>query len=256
VITLRRPHPRRWLGVAAVVPLLILSTGCNAVTTSSGFPTTGPLFLPGLAAHTCTASVVKSPTHDLLITAAHCVYGTGAGMSFVPSSVNGSAPYGRWTVTAAYVDASWRTSRNPLRDVAFLRVAPQRVNGSIRSVEQLTGGNALIRTPLNVGKVSVPAYTLGAGGAPLTCLTGTYRSGAYLAFDCGGYTEGVSGAPWIRGSSVLGVIGGLNQGGCTPSTSYSAPFDAATMATYERAVTKARGDVLPGLTSDSCVLNP
>jgi hypothetical protein len=162
----RRWHPRRWLGVAAFLPLLLLSTGCDAATATSGFPTTGPLFLPGLAAHTCTASVVKSPTHDLLITAAHCVYGTGIGMSFIPGSVNGSAPYGRWTVTAAYVDASWRTSHNPLRDVAFLRVAAQRVNGSIRSVEQLTGGNTLIRTPLNVGAVSVPAYTLGVGVHP------------------------------------------------------------------------------------------
>jgi hypothetical protein len=173
-------------------------------------------------------------------------------MSFVPGPVNGSAPYGRWTVTAAYVDASWRTSRNPLRDVAFLRVAPQRINGSIRSVEQLTGGNALIRTPLNVGQVSVPAYIAGVGGAPITCLANTYRTGAYLAFDCDGYADGVSGAPWIRGSSVLGVIGGLHQGGCSPSTSYSAPFDAATIAIYQRAVSKARGDVLPGPASDGC----
>jgi V8-like Glu-specific endopeptidase len=247
-----RWHPRRWMGVAALLPLLLLFTGCNAATASSGFPTTGPLFLPGLAAHTCTASVVKSETQDLLITAAHCVYGTGVGMSFVPGPVNGSAPYGRWTVTAAYVDASWRTSRNPLRDVAFLRVAPQRINGSIRSVEQLTGGNALIRTPLNVGQVSVPAYIAGVGGAPITCLANTYRTGAYLAFDCDGYADGVSGAPWIRGSSVLGVIGGLHQGGCSPSTSYSAPFDAATIAIYQHAVSKARGDVLPGPASDGC----
>jgi hypothetical protein len=173
-------------------------------------------------------------------------------MEFVPGSVNGSAPYGRWTVTATYVDPSWPKSHNPLADVAFLRVAPQRVNGSVRTVEQLTGGNALIRTPLAVGQVSIPAYLVGAGAAPITCLANTYRVGAYLAFDCDGYAGGVSGAPWIRGSTILGVIGGLHQGGCGQNTSYSAPFDAATIATYKRAVSKAHGDVLPGRFSDGC----
>jgi V8-like Glu-specific endopeptidase len=248
----RRRQLARWLGMAAAVPLLLLSAGCNAVTASSGFPTTGPLYFAGFTAHTCTASVVQSSTRDLLITAAHCVYGTGVGMAFVPGSVNGSAPYGRWTVTAAYVDPSWRTSHNPLRDVAFLRVAPQHVNGAVRTVEQLTGANTLIETPLNVGQVSVPAYLYGVGGLPITCLTSTYRTGAYLAFDCGGYADGVSGAPWIRGSTVVGVIGGLHQGGCSWSTSRSAPFDATTIATYQRAVSKAQGDVLPGPVSDGC----
>jgi V8-like Glu-specific endopeptidase len=239
--------------VAAVAAgLLLVSAGCNSVTTTSGFPTTGPLYFAGVSTHTCTASVVASPTQDLLITAAHCVYGTGVGMRFVPGSVDGSAPYGSWTVTAAYVDPSWRTSHNPLRDVAFLRVAPQRINGAVHTVQQLTGANTLVRTPLNVGQVSVPAYNAGVGGAPITCLANTYRVGAYLAFDCGGYNDGVSGAPWIRGSTIVGVIGGLHQGGCSPDTSYSAPFVEATIATYQRAVSKAPGDVLPGPVSDGC----
>jgi V8-like Glu-specific endopeptidase len=245
----------RWraaLGAAVATGLLLLSAGCNAFTASSGFPTVGPLYFAGLASHTCTASVVKSPTQDLLITAAHCVYGSGVGMRFVPGSVNGSAPYGSWTVTAAYVDPTWRSSRNPLRDVAFLRVAPQRINGTVRTVQQLTGANTLVRTPLNVGQVSVPAYVAGVGGAPIACLANTYRSGPYLAFDCSGYTDGVSGAAWIHGSTVVGVIGGLHQGGCSPDTSYSAPFDNSTIATFQRAVSKAAGDVLPGPVSDGC----
>ena len=243
---------RSALGGAVAAALLLVSAGCNAFTTSSGFPAVGPLYFAGLASHTCTASVVKSPTQDLLITAAHCVYGTGIGMRFVPGSVDGSAPYGSWTVTAAYVDPSWRTSHNPLRDVAFLRVAPQRIKGAVHTVQQLTGGNTLVTTPLRVGHVSVPAYVAGVGGSPITCLANTYRVGAYLAFDCGGYDDGVSGAAWIRGSTVVGVIGGLHQGGCSSDTSYSAPFDSSTIATYQRAVSKASADVLPGPVSDGC----
>jgi V8-like Glu-specific endopeptidase len=245
----------RWrsaFGGGLAAALLLVSAGCNAVTATSGFQTVGPLYFAGVSSHTCTASVVKSPTQDLLITAAHCVYGDGAGMRFVPGSVNGSAPYGSWTVTAAYVDPTWVTSRNPLRDVAFLRVGPQRVNGVVLTVQQLTGGNSLIRTPLNVGRVSIPAYIAEVGGAPITCLAATYRSGTYLGFDCDGYANGVSGAPWLRGSTVVGVIGGLHQGGCSDNTSYSAPFDNATIATYQRAVSKASGDVLPGPVSDGC----
>jgi V8-like Glu-specific endopeptidase len=248
-----RPHGwRSAIGLAVTAGLVLLGAGCSAVSTSSGFPAVGPLYFAGLTTHTCTASVVNSPTQDLVVTAAHCVYGTGVGMRFVPGSANGSAPYGSWTVTAAYVDVSWRTSHNPLADVAFLRVAPQRIKGTMRNLQQLTGANTLVKTPLNVGQVSVPAYTAAVGGTPITCLTNTYRVGAYLAFDCGGYADGVSGAPWIRGSSIVGVIGGLHQGGCSPDTSYSAPFTAATMATYQRAVSKAPGDVLPGPVSDGC----
>ncbi len=241
---------KRLILLLAAVSTLTLSA-CTSVTVGS-VRTTGPLYLPGAASHICTASVVSSPTHDLVTTAAHCVIGTGAGMTFVPGSVNGSAPYGAWTVTAAYVDPAWKSRQDPLRDVAFLRVAPHFANGALRHVEEFTGGNRLIMTPRTIGRVVVPAYLLGVGGSPITCLATAYRTGAYSTFDCGGYGNGVSGAPWIQGSTVLGVIGGLHQGGCLPMTSYSAPFDVATLATYQRAVSHAAADVVPVPGSDGC----
>jgi V8-like Glu-specific endopeptidase len=245
-------HCRRWLGLLAALPLLLLGVGCNAITASNGFPTTGPLYLSGASGHTCTASVVKSPSKDILITAAHCVFGSAVNTTFVPGSVNGSSPYGRWKVTAAYVDPAWVSSHNPRRDVAFLVVAPQRIQGVVKNVQDVTGGNELIKTPANVGLVSVPAYNAGVGGSPITCLTNTYRTGGFLAFDCGGYSNGVSGAPWIRGSTIVGVIGGLHQGGCTEATSYAAQFDSVTFLTYQRAVDEAAADILPGAVSDGC----
>ncbi len=238
----------RALVLLLAVPALF---ACSA-SPSPGEPTTGPLYFAGATVHTCTASVVASPGHDLLITAAHCVWGSGVGMTFVPDSVNGSAPYSRWTVTAAYVDPAWKSRQDPLRDVAFLRVAPQRLNGATRHVQDLTGANTLITTPATIGLVAVPAYPLGVGGSPITCTAKAYRSGSYPAFDCSGYGAGVSGAPWIQGTSVLGVIGGLHQGGCSPNTSYSAPFDTTTLATYRRAVAGGPADVLPVAGSDGC----
>lgn len=245
-------------GLAAVLGLLALVVAACAPGASTtaypvgSVPTTGPLYLGATAFHGCTASVVASPTRDLLITAAHCLSGTGRGMTFVPGSVNGSAPYGRWTVVASYADPGWVRDRSPLRDVAVLRVAPQDVFGVTVHVQQLTGGNHLITTPASIGQIQVPAYAAGVGGRPFDCLATAYRTGPYTTFNCGGYVGGTSGAPFIQGSSVLGVIGGLHQGGCFPYTSYSAPFDASTIRTFDRAADGAPADTLPAAGSDGC----
>ena len=237
--------------------LITVTVGCTTSGDPTAFavgsvPTTGTLSPPGTSFHICTASVVSSPTQDLIITAAHCVFGSAVGYTFVPGSVNGSAPKGRWTVTAAYVDPAWKATRNPLRDVAILRVAPEHIGGALHKVQQVTGGNRLITTPAKLGPLVVPAYAAGIGGSPIACIAETYRHGSYTAFDCGGYLDGVSGGPFIQGSTVLGVIGGLNQGGCLASTSYSSPFDATTLTTFNRAVSQAKADVLPGPAADGC----
>jgi V8-like Glu-specific endopeptidase len=243
------------VALLGLAPLLLASACATAVPVGS-VASTGPLYFRGATAHTCTASVVQSPGNDLLITAAHCVYGTGAGMTFVPGSVNGSAPYGVWTVTAAFADSDWIEQQDPRRDVAFLRVAPRQIGGRATAIGQLVRGNALaVPDPGaggGIGVVVVPAYTFGVGGHPITCLTGTYLTSGYPTFDCAGYTAGVSGAPWIQGSTVVGVIGGLHQGGCSPASSHSSPFDGVTLATYQRAVAGGPGQTLPSPGSDGC----
>jgi hypothetical protein len=64
-----------------------------------------------------------------------------------------------------------------------------------------------------------------------------------LEFDCGGYTDGTSGGPFLANvdtltgqGTVIGVIGGYEQGGDTPQVSYSAMFEANVAALYLTAV--------------------
>jgi len=222
----------------------------------AGTPTVGPLFPPGSATHTCTASVVASTVGDLLVTATHCIAGGAEGYTFAPGYHDGVEPYGSWTVTGAYAAPQWVSQRSPRLDVAFLVVAPRRRHGRLRQIQAVTGANRLGTAPARGTRVTVPAYPVGRDDRPLTCTARVYYRGSYPAFDCNPYVDGTSGSPWLRhgptGWEVVGVIGGLHQGGCEPWTSYSAPFGAATRQAYSAAVRGRRTTVFPGAESDGC----
>jgi V8-like Glu-specific endopeptidase len=209
----------------------------------AGTPAVGALFtLSGgrLGSHFCTASVIDSPHGDLVITAAHCVSGAPGGLAFVPGYDAGAAPYGVWTVTEVYVDASWSASSDPDDDVAFLRVSQAR---SGEPIEDVTGAEQLgTGTPARQF-VEVIGYPDSSDEA-IACQNWTRQPMPdQLEFDCGGYTDGTSGGPFLDGvnpltgqGTVIGVIGGYEQGGLTPEVSYSAVFGANVAALYQVAV--------------------
>jgi V8-like Glu-specific endopeptidase len=208
----------------------------------AGTPAVGALFTTSggrLGSHFCTASVIDSPNGDLVITAAHCVSGTFA-VVFVPGYDAGQAPYGVWTVTRVYVDASWSSSSDPDDDVAFLRVGQP---GSTVPIEEVTGADRLETGSPARQLVEVIGYPDSADQA-ITCRNWTREPMAdQLEFDCGGYTDGTSGGPFLASvdprtgrGTVIGVIGGYEQGGLTPQVSYSAMFGANVMALYQAAV--------------------
>ena len=230
--------------------------GIPAAHSFAGDRTVGPLFPPGSPVHTCTASVVASPARDLLITATHCVTGTAVGYTFAPGYHDGIKPYGSWTVVGAYVDPQWTAHLAPALDVAFLRVAPHRVAGHVREIQDVTGGNRLGAAPAPRRVVTVPAYAAGRDDDPITCTARVSYRGVYPTFDCNPYLDGTSGSPWLlrvgHGWDVVGVIGGLHQGGCYPWTSYSAPFGPATARTYAAAAKGAETAELPPPESDGC----
>ena len=212
----------------------------------NGTPAVGALFtISGgqLGTHFCTASVVDSPVQDLVITAAHCLHGKQPGqVAFVPEYHRHQQPYGTWTVTRVFVDAAWESSENPNDDVAFLVVSQP---GNSAPVQQLTGGEKLATGWKAVQFVQVIGYPDGRQ-RPITCSAWTRAFGTrQMEFDCGGYTDGTSGGPFLANvhpatglGAVTGVIGGYEQGGDTPSVSYSARFGQAVRNLYDQAVRK------------------
>ena len=210
----------------------------------NGTPAVGALFTTsgsGLGRHFCTASVVASPGKDLVITAAHCLAGYQPGqVEFVPDYHRGRQPFGAWPVTEIFVDGAWLSSGNPDDDVAFLVVHQP---GDAGQVQDLTGGEALATGWKAAQLAQVIGYPDGRH-RPITCISRTRRFGSHqMEFDCGGYTNGTSGGPFlvkVHGATglgtVLGVIGGYQEGGDTPSVSYSARFGRQVRSLYNEAV--------------------
>jgi hypothetical protein len=227
----------------------------------AGTPTVGALYLPNAypLIHTCTASVVRSKSRNVIVTAAHCLRkGTDAGYTFVPGYHDGKAPYGAWKTTAAFGSPHWlhQGKSSPRHDWAFLRVASRTIDGKVRRLQQVVGGNRLGHSPKRGRRVQVPGYVVGSRDKPITCRAPVYRHAGYPAFNCGGYQGGVSGSPWLTGHhkvrTIVGIIGGLHQGGCSSSTSYSSPLGAGARALLQRAGRHRHGDSFPSPPGDGC----
>ncbi len=267
---LRRGTKRLRSAVSVVVLLATCSILVDGVTATAGSPrarnaagdsTVGPLFPHGVASpHSCTASVLAG-SPDLLLTAAHCVTGTGIGLVFVPGydgTAKVTAPYGVWTVDAAWVSQAWIGTRDPGHDYAILRVRPQVRNSSEVDIQSVTGGNPIAYyTPAGT-TVSVPAYPAGLGDAPIACTAPTFDEGGFPGFGCAGYVGGTSGAPWLAPTGqpgvrkIVGLVGGLYQGGCRDDVSYSPPLQIDLLPVLLRAWLGLPGDNVPAPGSSGC----
>jgi V8-like Glu-specific endopeptidase len=207
-----------------------------------GVAAVGALFTEAngkLGAHFCTASVVDSKAGDLAVTAAHCVDGKNAALVFAPDYANGKTPYGLWPVTKVYTDSAWDASQDPNHDVAFLRLSDAS-DGT--PIENLTGAETLATDAPAGQQVEVIGYPDQAA-EPVWC-SGLVKgfSATQFEFDCGGYPNGTSGGPFLTGvdaatgqGTVIGVIGGYQQGGDTPQVSYAAVFGTAVAQLYATA---------------------
>jgi len=210
----------------------------------AGTAAVGALFTTSagkLDKHFCSASVINSPNGDLVITAAHCVTGLSDSVAFVPGYDSGDTPYQVWDVTKIYVDQAWTSSANPDDDFAILRVGQA---GSNEAIENETGAEQLATvTPADHQTVQVIGYPDALNQA-ITCQNRiTEPMTDQLQFDCGGYTDGTSGGPFLTKvnpatgqGTVIGVIGGYEQGGNTPQVSYSAVLGPSVAELYKAAV--------------------
>lgn len=245
------------LGLACLSPATPASAAVPTARHVHSIPTVGPLFLGSVLGlgpvlrlpHYCSASVVHSRTHNLAITAAHCVYGTGSGIEFAPGYSGRTAPYGVWDVRRVYLDPAWLSDRAPQHDFAVLALAPHGTS----NVEDATGRAPRLGVAPAAGtRVTVDGYVAGSGGTPITCTAPVYYTHRFPSFDCNGFAAGVSGGPWLAGGRLIGAIGGLHQGGCTASTSYTAAFGRAIAALLARAVAGDPGDSAPLPGGDGC----
>jgi Trypsin-like peptidase domain len=232
-------------------PELTVADSSNRVIATSvdPDPRVGAVFLSGSDLHACTGSVLHSAAGNLVLTAAHCL-SSGALARFVPGFARKATPDDFWTVDTLYLDPRWLANQDPLADYAIARVS--RPGGG--SVEGLVGSALSLGTaPARGSRVNVVAYPAGVGGLPIGCQASTGLSaGGYPELPCAGLVDGTSGAPWISGSTVTGVIGGLHGGGCAQNLSYSSPFDQRIAQLFARAQAGGPGDPPPSAYDDEC----
>jgi V8-like Glu-specific endopeptidase len=194
--------------------------------------------------HFCTGSVVQSSGGSLVVTAAHCVHGGKGGgyntdVVFVPDYRNGSRPEGEWPVSRIVVDQRWADSSDPDLDVAFLVLGT--VDG--KKISQVLGANKL---GIGLGFTHTVVLTgyPSTADAPLGCINTTSQQSTYqLRIACKAFSGGTSGSPWLTGfdrathtGTVIGVIGGYQEGGDTADVSYSPYFDNDVLTLYNKAV--------------------
>jgi V8-like Glu-specific endopeptidase len=217
----------------------------NAPTSThfDGVRTVGALFdTTGKQDHFCTASVVNSTTADIIITAAHCVYGStyATNIEFVPGYYRGHSPYGAWPVQTVTVASGWQKAHSQNLDFAFLTVTPPA--GTSTPIQFVTGGLWL---GINTGydhQIEAIGYN-DTANEPIECATTSFKYSVHqMKFYCRGFWDGTSGGPWIVGynsttgsGTVIGDIGGFEQGGNYSWASYSVYYTWPTFQLFLQA---------------------
>jgi len=179
--------------------------------------------------HFATAFVVASRYGNMLMSAAHILNDRSASsIIFAPGYADGQVAHDLWHVHEAYTDSAWQADQSIDDDFCFLKVGAN-VQGRVGSLSLLTG--------LQPQACNVIGYPDGLPSpVQATVQASWHTQGHQLTFTCDGYPDGTSGSPWIiNGNSAYGLIGGYQQGGNTPSVSYSPYFDASVLNLYNTA---------------------
>ncbi|KAG6001204.1 hypothetical protein E4U21_004625 [Claviceps maximensis] len=225
-----------------------------------GIPTVGVLYDKSLPKHYCTASVVDSPTGNIILTAAHCLSTDGTEIHFAPGYNNGKTPYGTYPVLAIYIQPGWNQKYDERLDFAFMRLGKGQFKGKMVNVQEATGGgNRLVTTAGYDQTVEIVGYAFGEQRAR-HCSSGTYEAkSGQMGIECGPLQSGTSGAPWIanynpttKRGDVIGDIGGWHTGGCDDYETFSCRFSQATRDLFNRAVRGGDGDEVRGGAPENC----
>jgi hypothetical protein len=212
-------------------------------------PRVGAVFLGSQSLHTCSGAVLDSTSGDLILTAAHCL-SAGIDAYFVPKFAGEAADSDYFHVDAVYLDPRWVSDQDPMADFAVVRVS----HDGGDSVETRAGGGFAVGPEPKAGTdVTVTGYPMGTGGDPIGCTTRTSSEDrGFPALPCAGLVDGTSGAPWVAGSVISGLIGGLDGGGCEEDVSYSPPFDDSVGRLLARAEAGGPPDDAPTAFDNDC----
>ncbi|MFI6054387.1 trypsin-like serine peptidase [Streptomyces violascens] len=225
-----------------------------------GIPQAGTFFWTDASGtgRTCSGSVVRSPGHNLVLSAGHCLKGySGTSpkrrLAFVPQYHDGLTPFGIFPVkdNGVYVSQEYYDRGEHAGAAYDFGFAVTEPNKDGKRIQDAAGAVQLL---IESGYSHAPVRMIGyPGGAqkPLECLSWTTKwvsddpadPGTFDRIACDAFVGGTSGGPmlvpWPGGWAVIGVIGGYHTGGNTPQVSYSAYFGAATQALYKAATTGA-----------------
>ncbi|MHA6759811.1 trypsin-like serine peptidase [Streptacidiphilus sp. PAMC 29251] len=219
-----------------------------------GLPSVGAIFFTDAQGHSthhhgCTATVVASAVGSIVVTAAHCLSDPAAGVPaapsapvlFVPGYHDGKEPYGEWAATKVLVDPHWAATSDPAYDVAFVLVS--KVGAASARLEDVVGAQAVGFSPQRPEPVGVIGYPTDTE-KPVACRnTLKAFTATQSEFDCTGFADGSSGGPMLADvdpqtgeGTLVGVVGGYQQGGDTPDISFASYFGPAVKALYAQAV--------------------
>ena len=212
-------------------------------------PRIGAVFLGGGALHTCSGAVLASAGGDLILTAAHCLAGD-VDARFVAGLSDGVPPGDGAHIEAVYLDPRWVRDQDPLADYAIARVRP--VDGDRLDAGATADCGWAACPPREPMSPSPATPRVSVADRPAAGRRQSLQGKGFRSLRCDGLVAGFSGAPWITGSVVSGVIGGLEGGGCADEVSYSAPFDGAVAALLARAEAGGPGDDVPTVFDDGC----
>lgn len=219
----------------------------------SGVPTVGTFITEqrtGWNGRSCNGTVIPSPGHNLIATAAHCIasYDGVHGLRFAPQWHDGKAPFGTFPFLPGrtYTDPRYLQGRSGYRkepwdlDVAFVTVGP---NEKGQQVQDAVGGyNKISFDAPPTNDTTVIGYPARLK-YPIHCRakSSPFKT-EYQQIACAGFTGGTSGAPWFtdwdaRSSTgtLIGVLGGYMRGGNSSDLEYGTRFGPDIAALYHEA---------------------
>lgn len=123
----RAPRGTATIGIGDRPPF---TSGEVPLATQTTFPTStnGKLFgkLQGLGGYSCSATVISSSSHSVIMTAGHCVFDEKAGFArkvvFVPAYHDGDRPFGAWSAASLSSTKQWQRATNFNYDYASIRL--------------------------------------------------------------------------------------------------------------------------------------